>query len=390
MQIRIKQIFASLSHFSVELLVLVILMLAVGTNLALRTNSRPAVRHNQSLFFIYLKNNPNLNEKLVEFYESVNLQLTHNPNLPANLETPRQILAASSVSKEGGKISAVAALPSMSGQALLKPNPGSSSALPQKRDVEVYKVRGGDTVARIASAYGVSVNTILNENNLTTAALIKPDQELRILPVTGVRHLVKDGETISAIAKKYGLASEDDIENILEYNEIEIEDFIQAGDEIIIPNGEKKVAPSPQRRQYLADLRREDLKQVFVPATYQGGRLGLIWPLPAARRLSQRFWSRHRGIDVPCRDCPVIASDDGIVELSGWQRGYGYTIVINHGGGIRTRYGHAKQLLVSAGDSVARGQSIMISGSTGRSTGPHLHFEIIKNGVHINPLGAVQ
>ena len=82
----------------------------------------------------------------------------------------------------------------------------------------------------------------------------------------------------------------------------------------------------------------------------------------------------------------MVAADDGIVELAGWQKSYGYTIVINHGSGRKTRYGHASNLLVSAGDQVVKGQIIMISGSTGRSTGPHLHFELLINGVRVNPL----
>lgn len=379
---RIKRIFDSLTRFSPEFLLLLVLVLAVGTNLALRANSKDASRSNKSLFFSYLKTHPGLNENLVEFYESVNLTLA--------FESPRRILAASTIEKkESQKKSPAAPLPTLSGQALLRPNPASTSGLAAKRDIEVYKVRGGDTVARIAGAYGVSINTILTENNLTTAAFIKPDQELRILPVTGVRHVIKEGETLTSIAKKYGLpGDDDDIEAILDENEIEIEDYLQPGDEIIIPNGEKKVAPTPQRAQYLANLRRDDYRKVEVPANYQGG-VQFLWPLPQARRLSQRFWSRHPGIDVPCRDCAVVAAADGIVELAGWQRGYGYTIILNHGGGMRTRYGHAKELLVSAGAQVGAGQTIMISGSTGRSTGPHLHFEISKNSVRLNPLAIV-
>ncbi len=387
--------FTLFSHFFPELLVLLIMTLTVGTNLLLRTNSsKGAPPINQSLFFIYLKNHPELNEKLVQAYESVNLRLTQKPDVT------KQILAASTKDKGepggggsgGGSDSASATpQPTLSGSALLKPNPASGAGAPlvAKRDIEVYKVRAGDTVARIAGAYGVDVNTILWENNLSAASYIRPDQELRILPVSGVHHTIKDGETISSIAKKYGLTEPEDIETILEYNEIEIEDHIFPGEKIIIPNGIKKAPPSPQRRAYLADLQREDYQSYEVSPDFQGSGQGLIWPLKGAWRLSQGFWSRHRGVDVPCRDCQVTAAADGIVELSGWQKSYGYTVIINHGGGLKTRYAHGSKLLISAGQTVNAGQGIMITGSTGRSTGPHLHFEIQKNGTLVNPLNSV-
>lgn len=376
------------SYFAVELLLFLILATSLGVNLALRTNSVQAGKLNQSLFFVYLKDHPEFNKKLVETYESVNVKLTQK--LPGDLPDGRQLLAASTKeNKERFPQNSSITLPTLSGSTLLKPNPATSDGLLKGRDIEVYQVRGGDTIARIAAAFGVSIDTILWENNLANANYIRPGQELKILPVSGVRHIVKDGETITGIAKKYGLTDEEDIETILEYNGIEIEDYILPGEEIIIPNGVKKSPPSPQRRQYLASLQKEDYKKIGIPPDFQGGSHELIWPLLAAKRISQYFWSRHRAIDIPCRDCEVRAAGAGIVELSGWQRGYGYTILLNHGNGLKTRYGHADKLLVSAGQNVEAGQPIMISGSTGRSSGPHLHFEVIKNGSFINPLSLV-
>ncbi len=368
------------SHFAVEILLLVILAFTVGVNLFLKTNLSQAKISDGSMFFAYLKNNPHLNDKLLEAYESVNLELSQNHNLV------KQVLAASTKAKDMGlEHTAQIPLPTLSGSTLLKPNPASSAGLLPKQDIQVYQVRGGDTVARIATAYGVSVNTILWENNLTSSGAIRPGQELKILPTSGVKHTVKEGETISSIAKKYGV----DAEDILEYNEIEIEEHIVPSEEIIIPNGVKKTPPTPARQKYLADLQKEDYKKIEVPADYQGTGHELIWPEPAGSRISQYFSSRHRAIDIPCRNCQIVAAADGIVELSGWQKGYGNTIVINHGNGIKTRYGHASALIVNAGDTVAQGQAIMISGSTGRSTGPHLHFEVKINGQLVNPLSLV-
>lgn len=362
------------SHFAVELLLAIITVIAVGGNLMLKANLRAAAVADQSLLFAYLQENPNLNEKLYNSFETVNLRLADSPPLE------KHVLAASVFATESAKADE-ALLPTLSGSTLLKPNPAAGGAL-LKKDIETYHVKGGDTIARIASTYGISEDTIYAENDLNSSAIIRPGQTLRILPTSGVKHVIRDGETLETIAKKYGV----DLEDIVEYNEIEIEDHIFPGEEIIVPNAVVKKAPTPERKQYIADLQKEDYKQVEIPDDYAGSGSDFIWPIPSGRRLSQSYWSRHRAIDVPCRDCQVVAAAPGIVEIAGWQKGYGYTILINHGDGYKTRYGHGSKLQVNAGDPVEQGQAIMISGSTGRSTGPHLHFEIRKNGSYLDPM----
>ena len=367
------------SHFAVEFILIIIIMLAVGSNIAARANSNYSANAKKSLFFVYLSKHPELNQKLIDSSESVNLKLAQTPNLT------KQVLAASTIEKHETEVKALTALPTLSGSALQKPNPASSDGLLPKRDVEIYVVQGGDTVSAIATAFGVSAGTILWENNLSATSYIKPGQELRILPTTGVKHVVKSGENMSAIAKKYDV----DLEIILEYNNIDSPEHIFPGEEIVIPNGIKSQPVSPERQQYLASLQRNDYQTADVDPNFQTASAGLIWPLPAARRLSQGYLSYHRAIDVPCNRCEVLAAAEGIVELSGWQSGYGYTIVINHGGGLKTRYAHAGTLRASAGQKVGQGQVIMLSGNTGRSTGPHLHFEVTQNGRYVNPLTVV-
>src|SRR3989338_4859799 len=365
------------SHFAVELLLVIITVIAASGNLMLKANLGAVNPANKSLLFAYLAESPDLNEKLYNSLETINLELAAD-----RMVLEKQVLAASVKADETAGANE-ALLPTLSGSALLKPNPAGNGAL-LKKDIETYEVKGGDTIAQIAGVYGVSEDTIITENNLS-GSIIKPGQELRILPTTGVKHVIKDGETLDMISKKYGV----DLEDILEYNEIEIEDHIFPGEEIIVPNAVVKKTPTPQRRQYVADLQKEDYKKVEVPDDYQpalGANSDFIWPIPAARRLSQSFWSKHRAIDVPCRDCQVVAAGGGIVEIAGWQKGYGYTILINHGNGYKTRYGHASKLLVTAGEAVAQGQAIMVSGSTGRATGPHLHFEIRKDSSYLDPM----
>ncbi|MCL2415472.1 MAG: M23 family metallopeptidase, partial [Defluviitaleaceae bacterium] len=120
------------------------------------------------------------------------------------------------------------------------------------------------------------------------------------------------------------------------------------------------------------------------------------WPVQGTRSVNSHYGNRrhpstgrtsfHTGVDLRApHGTNVLAAQEGTVIFSGWQRGYGNTIIIDHGGGITTLYAHQSRNLVSSGDRVTRGQVIGRSGATGTATGAHLHFEVRRNGSHINP-----
>jgi murein DD-endopeptidase MepM/ murein hydrolase activator NlpD len=120
---------------------------------------------------------------------------------------------------------------------------------------------------------------------------------------------------------------------------------------------------------------------------------GMIWPLPLehAGHVNSAFGPRgtrhHNGIDLRGREGdPIFAAGAGQVLFSGWQRGYGQLVILDHGGGVTTRYAHASQLHVREGQRVERGQVIASVGATGNATGPHLHFEILWAGYPLDPL----
>jgi len=205
---------------------------------------------------------------------------------------------------------------------------------------------------------------------------------LKILPTTGLIHKIVRGDNLSAIAKKY----QSDVDKIIEFNKLASVSDIKIGQELIIPDG---VLPRATATQVARQTRVINTSVTGKAEVINTGTK-LLWPT-SAKRISQYYSWRHSGLDIAGPvGTPIYAAEDGVVETAGWNRGgYGYYIIINHGNGIRTLYAHASKLYVVSGQKVTRGQTIMAMGSTGRSTGSHLHFEVRANGFR-NPLSYIR
>jgi len=257
----------------------------------------------------------------------------------------------------------------------------TASSDAKRKEIVEYTVVAGDTPSTIAAEFGVSTNTVLWENDLRKDEIIKPGDTLKILPVTGVEHRVKEGDTIEKIAKKYDA----DAEEIKKFNGIE-DRTLKAGEEIIVPDGYISVPvsvpePPPQK---VAQEESEEITPFSSSEVVTSGEF--VWPT-TTKHISQYFRWGHTGIDIDNRSRPpIFAAEEGTVVFAGWRSGYGRTVIISHGNGLQTLYGHADQLYVKSGQKVNKGQAIAKMGSTGWSTGPHVHFEVIKNGVKKNPL----
>jgi LysM repeat protein len=253
-----------------------------------------------------------------------------------------------------------------------------------KGEVTDYRVMEGDTVSSIAIKFGISIDTIVWENNLKSVSAIKPQQILKILPMTGVRYKVNRGDTIYSIAKNYSV----DAQNIIDYpfNTFSNDETfaIQAGQELMIPDGVKP-------REIIIDTKRY-LAKTVAPIPGVVGEGNFMWP--TAGHISQRFYWYHRAVDIASRDAPaIVAAQGGTVISAGWNGGgYGNYVVIDHGNGYQTLYAHMlnNSIVVKAGDRVKQGQKIGILGSTGRSTGPHLHFEIKTSKGNVDPLSLLK
>lgn len=243
---------------------------------------------------------------------------------------------------------------------------------PKNSTISTYVVRAGDTLSGIALMFDVSPNTILWANDMSKGSTLKVGQQLTILPVTGVRYTVKKGDTLASIAKKYN----GDVEEISNYNGIE--GALAAGDTIIIPNGELS-APAPVRSS----------KAVAVTATVKYGSAATVgyYMAPLAHYIETQGIHGYNGVDLGAPSgTPIMASAAGEVivsKASGYNGGYGSYVVIQHGNGSQTLYAHMSSVAASSGQFVEQGQVIGYVGSTGRSTGAHLHFEI-RNGIR-NP-----
>lgn len=249
------------------------------------------------------------------------------------------------------------------------------SAKPRDKVVE-YSVLGGDTLSSIAKKFDVSLDTLRWANSLKSDTL-KPGQIVKVPPGTGVMHKVVSGENIYSIAKKYNV----DAQNIVNFPFNDFSDLdtfsLTSGQPLFIPNGSivpQKPVSSPGG---------------FYTGPIQAGARGssnFIWPTSGG--ITQYPIWYHMALDIANNALPpVLASDTGTVTYAGCLAyGYGCHVIIDHGNGYQTLYGHLSQIGVNPGQAVSQGQQIGNMGSTGRSTGPHLHFEVRSGGAQLNPL----
>lgn len=246
----------------------------------------------------------------------------------------------------------------------------ASSIIQQKVSFQKYKVKAGETVGGITRKFGLkNVSTIIAVNGIQNVRQVYSGQTLVIPSCDGLVFKVKAGNTMQGISAKYGAA----VEDILDANDLDSME-LTVGQELFIPG---------------AKLDRDALRRA----------MGEVWanPLKGLWRLTSKCGWRgdpftgvkqyHPGIDMACpTGTPIYASLGGKVLQGGFSRIYGNYVIIDHGNGYQTLYGHMSKRISSTGDYVAQGQKIGLVGSTGYSTGPHLHWTVYKNGKVVDPL----
>ncbi len=237
------------------------------------------------------------------------------------------------------------------------------------QDYLTYRVKKGDSLSIIAQGFKVKLSDLIAINEIKNPDLIHTGQKL-LIPKENSSYIVKKGESLSKIASRLKV----NLPNLIKINQIKNPDLVYVGQKLVIPS-------SGQTREYQLASR--------------SNAISYIWPIQG-RITSEYGWrihpvyqrrEFHTGIDIAVPiGCPVYAAAAGQVIYSGYLGGYGNLVILKHRDNSKTYYGHNIELLVKKGDIIKKGKVIALSGSTGVSTGPHLHFEIRINGKHCNPL----
>lgn len=263
-----------------------------------------------------------------------------------------------------------------------------------RQDVELYTVELGDSVFGIASGYNIEPETVLwsNYDSLKdNPHAITVGMELKIPPVNGVYYQWQEGDTFETVAAEF----ETEAANILGWggNKFDLTNpQVEPGSWVMIPDGKREF------QQWIVPIIPRGAAGVSTgmygagacPGGYEGGAFGtgsFIWPTINRMISGNDYWSGHLAIDIgSALGEPISASDAGVIVFAGWANGgYGNAVAIDHGNGYQTLYAHLNSVSVRCGQSVSQGQNIGYGGSTGNSTGPHLHFEIRYQGGFVNP-----
>jgi len=227
--------------------------------------------------------------------------------------------------------------------------------------IRQHRVKKNESPARIAKKYGISLDTLCGSNNLNSYDYVKEGTVLKIPNKDGVLYRVKKGEKMVSVAQKYKAS----LPRIIAENNIKNPDFFAPDSIIFIP-----------------DAKPLDIVPGFLwPSMDRGITSGYGWRVHPIDRV-RHF---HLGLDMRSNYQWIKSTKYGQVTYTGWMGGYGKTVIISHPGGWKSLYAHLSRIIVRTGQYVKQGQFVAKSGNTGNSTGAHLHFELIKNGHHVNP-----
>ncbi len=237
--------------------------------------------------------------------------------------------------------------------------------------VQYYEIRKGDTLWDISRKFKVELGTILAMNNIKANSVLAIGQVLEVPYERARIHTIAKGETMWDIARKYGA----DVNQIMRANPKKNPSLLCIGDKLDIPDS---------RSVSRTIAYNEPSSRGFSPTTMQ-----FIWPVVGTitSKYGYRASGFHHGLDIAgSHGDPIKASLAGRVTFAGYKSIYGQTVVLQHLGGYETVYAHLQNINVSPGKQVAKGEIIGTIGTTGRTTGPHLHFEVKKDAKNIDPL----
>lgn len=285
-----------------------------------------------------------LNERSVVSYNSQTVALL-SPLSPLQVNS----------SRGGGSVEIVDVSALKSSQGTL--SEGSANPINRNGSISVYVVKEGDSLSEIANMFNVSTNTIIWANDLDGHTIV-PGKTLIILPMSGVRHLIEENDTVDSLARKY----KGDADEIRQFNNLSADSTLVVGSFINIPDGEvEEVVSAPPKKV----------------ASSSGS--WLIAPLRSYVKTQGIHGYNAVDLAAPVGTATMAAAGGTVITAksdNGWNGGYGHYVVIKHSNGVQTLYAHLSTVLVSEGQQVVQGQVIGYVGMTGKTTGPHIHFEV--------------
>ncbi|WP_022933215.1 peptidoglycan DD-metalloendopeptidase family protein [Treponema bryantii] len=235
---------------------------------------------------------------------------------------------------------------------------------------QTYKVRQGDTISGIAKKFGLTnISTLISVNDIGNVRQLAAGQKLKIPSIDGIVYTVKKGDSLSGITGKYKVS----LEQLLDVNELTSE-TLTAGQQLFLPGA---AMDANSLRNAMGELFRMPIAAKFRWSSPYGYRID---PIAGVK-------SFHTGTDMACpTGTPILAAMSGKVTTTGINRVYGNYVIIDHGNGYQTLYAHMSKIIASKGQWVSQGTRIGLVGSTGYSTGPHLHFTVYKKGKLVDPM----
>lgn len=257
-------------------------------------------------------------------------------------------------------------------------------------EIKTHTVEVGESFWTIAMMYHTSVEELIEANKDLNPNKLKPGDEVRLLVPTSklTVQVVEEVEFNRAVDFETIVETSDSM--YTNQSKVKVEGI--KGESHIVENRVKENGIIVDKEVVSEEVIKEPVNQILVKGTKEVPKTAAtgVFMMPTRGRFTsgygQRWGRMHRGIDIAASvGTPIYAADGGTVTHSGWQGTYGYMVEITHGNGYVTRYAHASKLLVSKGTKVYKGQHIANVGNTGRSTGPHLHLEVLKNGAYVNP-----
>lgn len=252
-----------------------------------------------------------------------------------------------------------------------------TSVEPEKKVPEKseYIVKQGDTISEIAQAHGMTMDILLANNPNVSVKNLKIGQKLTIVSENGIFYKVEKGDSLYKIASKFKMK----VDDITAYNDIDNK-TLKIGQSLFLKNPDLKA------------LKKSNGGSVSSTAVASAGfrfpveYKGVNSPYGSRFHPVLKRYIFHSGVDLKARYVPLRAAQSGKVSYAGYMNGYGKIIILKHSSGYETRYAHLDKIGVKVGQNVNKGDLIGKTGMTGRVTGPHLHFEIRKNGKTQNPM----